>query len=126
MAGLRELAEADLGAILEDGVAGFAVDITLTDPAGTSQVLKGFSNDIAQIIDPETGEIVSGRLATATLRLSSITLPGVPEGVADASKKPWLAAFDDILGNSYTFKVAKANPDRSLGIIFLILELYVP
>lgn len=124
--GLRELAAADLVAILEDDEFGFAVDITLTDPDGNEQELKGFSNDITQIIDPETGQIVTGRLATATLPLGSITLAGVPEGIADASKKPWLVAFDDILGESYLFKVAKANPDRALGVIFLVLELYTP
>lgn len=126
MAGLRELAEADLETIVEDDVYGFAVDIVLTDPAGTSQSLKGFSNDISQIIDPDTGQIVSGRIATATLRLSKITLPGIPEGVADSSQKPWLVAFDDILGNPWTFKVAQGNPDRALGVIFLVLELYKP
>jgi len=126
MAGLRELAAADLVAILEDKEFGFAVDITLTDPDGNVQNLQGFSNDITQIIDPETGQIVSGRLATATLPLSSIILAGVPEGIADASKKPWLVAFNDILGQSYVFKVARGNPDRALGEIFLVLELYTP
>lgn len=124
--GLRELAASDLVAILEDDEFGFAVDITLTDPDGDTQELKGFSNDITQIIDPETNQIITGRLATATLPLSSITLSGVPEGIADASKKPWLVAFDDILGESYLFKVAKASPDRTLGVIFLVLELYTP
>lgn len=124
--GLRQLAETDLAAIIEDSDFGFGVDITLTDPAGTAQVLKGFSNDISQVIDLTTGQIVSGRLITATLRMSSITLPGVPLGIADASQKPWLVAFDDILGQSYVFKVAKANPDRALGVLFLTLELYTP
>lgn len=124
--GLRELATADLLAILEDDEFGFGWDITLTDPDGTAQELKGFSNDVSQIIDPETGQIVSGRLATVSLHLASITLPGLPVGIADASQKPWLVAFDDILGVSYTFKVAQANPDRTLGMIFLVLELYSP
>lgn len=124
--GLRELAAEDLVAILEDDEFGFAVNITLTDPDANEQELQGFSNDITQIIDPETGQIVSGRLATATLPMASITLTGFPEGIADASKKPWLVAFDDILGQPYTFKVARANPDRALGLIFLVLELYTP
>ncbi len=125
MAGLRELAEADLKTILEDEVYGFAVDITLTNPAGVTQTLKGFSNDVSQIIDPETGQIVSARLATATLRLSSITI-GTPEGIADPKSKPWLCAFDDILGNSHIFKVAQGNPDLALGVIFMILEIWKP
>ncbi len=125
MAGLRELAEADLETIVEDDVFGFARDITLTNPAGTSQVLQGFSNDVSQVTDPETGQLVSTRLASATLRTSKITLPGgLPEGVADASQKPWRVSFKDISGETIEYKVAHGNPDRALGVIFLVLELY--
>lgn len=123
--GLRELAEKDLETIVEDSVHGFAVDITLTNPSGTIQVLKGFSNDVSQIIDPETGQIVSGRLATATLRLSKITI-GTPEGISDPKSKPWLCSFNDILGEAHVFKVAQGNSDLALGVIFLILEIWKP
>ena len=125
MAGLREVAENDLETILEDKIHGFAVDITLTNPAAETQTLTGFSNDVSQIIDPETGQIVSGRLATATLRLSKLTI-GTPEGIADPKSKPWLCAFDDILGKNHSFKVAHANPDLTLGIILLALEIWKP
>lgn len=125
---LRQLAESDLSGILEDGTYGFGWPITLTDPAGTSANLTGYSNDIAQVIDPDTGVVVSGRKATAALRISSITAAGLalPQGIADATSKPWRVAFNDINGSVYEFKVANSDPDRAIGIVVLILETYTP
>lgn len=126
--GLREQAELDLAITMEDPVCGFGWPIVLTDPAGVSKPLTGLSTDIAQLIDPDTGETVSGRLASVALRISSIESadPGpalsLPEAVALNSSAPWLVAFDDINGKPYTFKVAKSNPDRALGVITLIVE----
>jgi hypothetical protein len=127
--GLREIAEQDLGAIIEDDVHGFGWTISVTDPAGVNVPdLVGFSDDIAQLIDPDTGQAVSGRLASCALRISSLVAAGLglPQGVADAGIKPWLVAFLDINGNAYTFKVAQSNPDRALGIVTCVLETYVP
>jgi len=124
--GLRALAETDLGNILEDKTYGFGWDITVTDPDGLSEPLVGFSDDISQIIDPDTGQAVSGRLASVALRISTLNTLGftMPEGISDSSKKPWLIEFDDINGNAFKFKVKQSNPDRALGIVTLILELY--
>lgn len=123
---LREQAEADLADILEEETAGFGRAITITDPSGTSETFTGFTNDIAQIIDPDTGQAVSGRLANATVRISSLIASGLglPQGIADESLKPWVVQFDDINGNPFTFKVSKSNPDRALGVVSLELELY--
>ena len=124
---LRLTAEQDLGAILEDGVMGFGWPIQVTDPSGLSKPLTGFSDDISQMIDPDTGEAVSGRLVSVALRISSLTAEGLalPVGIADASIKPWVIEFNDISGNPYKFKVAQSNPDRALGLVTCILELYV-
>lgn len=124
---LRQQAEADLQHILEDSATGFGWPITVTDPNGTSSPLTGSSNDISQVIDPETGQVVSGRSASVALRVASLFEAGfnsLPVGIADRSSKPWLVQFDDINGNSHTFKVIQSNPDRTLGIITLILEAY--
>jgi len=125
---LRTRAEADLAHILEDGVNGFGWPITVTAPGGTPQkTLTGFSDDISQIIDPDTGQAVSGRMASATLRISSLVAAGfteLPVAVSDSSKKPWTISFNDINGNTYLFKVEQSNPDRALGIVALLLELY--
>jgi hypothetical protein len=125
--GLRAIAETDLGAILEDSVYGFGWPITVTDPDGnTAPDMIGYSDDISQIIDPDTGEAVSGRLASAALRISSLNTAGLglPQGIADTASKPWLIQFDDINGNAFTFKVSESNPDRALGMVICLLELY--
>lgn len=126
--GLRELAERNLGAVLENSAYGFGWSITVTNPAGASAPLTGFSNDISQVVDPDTGQLVSGRSASVALRTSSLAAKGfvIPYGVADQSSKPWLVAFDDINGNPYTFKVRQADPDRTLGLVVAILEAYTP
>lgn len=127
--GLRTIAEQDLGVILEDSDTGFGWSITVTDPSGNSGTgpLTGFSDDIAQIIDPDTGQAVSGRLASVALRISSLTATGLtlPRGIADSGSKPWVIEFDDINGNPYKFKVSQSNPDRALGLVTCLLELYV-
>lgn len=127
MAGLRELAEKDLGAILEDGVAGFGWPITVTSPDGTVGNLTGFSNDISQIIDPDTGQPVSGRAASVALRITALALAGltIPVSIADTTGQPWRIEFNDINGNPYQFKVAQSNPDRALGLVTCLLEAYI-
>ena len=127
--GLRSIAEQDLGLIIEDSTTGFGWPITVTDPLGNSGTgpLTGFSDDIAQIIDPDTGMAVSGRLASVALRISSLIAAGItlPRGIADAGRKPWIIQFDDINGNAFKFKVSQSNPDRALGLVTCLLELYV-
>lgn len=125
---LRALAESDLGFIVEDGATGFGWPITLTDPSGFSSPdpLTGLSDDIAQVIDPDTGQAVSGRLASIALRISTLYAQGyaLPQGIADASAKPWIVEFNDINGLPYKFKVQQSNPDRALGVVTCLLETY--
>lgn len=126
--GLRQTAEADLGAILEDDVTGFGFPIIITDPAGNSGTgpLIGTPVDISQFIDPDTGQAVSGRQASCSIRISSLTAAGlgVPKGIADSASKPWTAQFDDINGNPHLYKVSQSNPDSAIGVVVLLLEAY--
>lgn len=124
---LRVLAEADLAVILEDDVTGFGWPITVTAPTGAVATVTGFSDDISQLIDAETGQAVSGRLATVAIRVSTLlSFAGMsmPRGIADAGEKPWVVEFNDINGNVHKFKVRESNPDRALGIVVCILEAY--
>lgn len=125
--GLRKTAEKDLGSILEDKTRGFGWPVTIQDPDGNIGNMTGFSDDISQIIDPDTGQAVSGRLASVALRMSSLCSNGLtlPVGIADVSSKPWLVQFNDINGNPFTFKVQESNPDRALGIVVCILGFYL-
>ena len=120
---VRRLAEQDLGRILSDTTGGFAWPIVLISPTGTRTQLTGFSNDIAELIDPDTGQAVSGRLASVALRLS--TLPAaLPESLASATGRPWRIEFEDITGRPWRFTIRESNPDRALGLLVLILEFY--
>ena len=127
--GLRQIAESDLSVTLEDSTFGFGFDITVTDPSGLVGNLVGYSNDIAELIDPDTGNAVSGRSASVLLRNSSLTAAGftaLPRAIANASSKPWLITFLDLEGTSQTFKVQQSMPDRTLGIVLCYLEKYTP
>lgn len=123
---LRLQLEKDLGHILEDKTSGFGWDIVLIDPENNNYNFVGFSNDISQVIDPETGMVLSGRTVSVALKISSILESGMkmPKGVEDSSSKPWLVQFKDINGSDYMFKVSKSNPDRAIGILTCLLESY--
>jgi len=123
--GLREEAEADMIEIHEN-TNEFGWDIFLTDPDGVTVPVVGLANDIAQAIDPDTGLIISGRSASVSIPIQSITQAGVglPVGISDPTSRPWTVTFDDILGTSWTFKISNTSPDRSLGNIVCQLEIY--
>jgi len=123
--GLRAQAEQDLAFIVEN-TADFGWPITIKSPAGVSANLTGISNDIALAIDPQTGVPVSGRTATISLRMSSLVAANIalPYGVFDGAIKPFLVTFSDINGNSLTFKIKSADPDRTLGLVTCGLEFW--
>ena len=128
---LRLQAELDLATTLEDNTSGFGWPIVVTDPTGLTNPdpIYGMSNDIGLLIDPDTGTAISGRFASATLRISTLTAAGftsLPQAVSSEDSKPWLMSFADVKGNNYVFKVKSSMPDRGLGIISVTLEKYVP
>lgn len=115
--------EADLAFILEDDSTGFGWPIGLTSPSGALTQLVGYSTDIGQAIDPDTGMAIAGRTAEVTLRISS--LPGeIPTNESDTTKKPWLVSFESVNGVSSTFKVIDTMPDHVLGVVVLALGEY--
>lgn len=124
--GLRIQAGLDLRSILQDETSGFGWPITLTSPEGLSATFVGFSTDIGQTIDPETGMYVSGRKASIALSIETLMLAGfgIPRAIADAAKKPWLVQFADIHGRAHTFKVSESQPDTAIGSVVCILEIY--
>lgn len=128
MANLRTVAESDLRYIVEQDPQGPRWPLTVTNPDGVALETYCVGNDIAQAIDPETGELVSGRSSSVSLVLRTLLDAGlgIPEGIADESKKPWLVATEDVNGISYTFAIQQTNPDRTLGLVTCLLETYVP
>jgi len=126
---LRDHAAEVWRTITNDEACAMGWPVVLTDPAGFSpaEPLIGRSQDIAQVIDPDTGQMVSGRLATASLCIQDILDAGfseLPRNIPDTTIKPWLVAFDDLRGNTFTFKVVESNPDRTLDNIIVHLEAY--
>lgn len=123
--GLRAQAAADFKTFVED-TADFGWPVTVTDPDGTSASLVGFTTDVHFQIDPDTGQAVVGREASCTLSIASLTAAGLglPVGIQDQTEKPWIIVFDDTAGAAHTFKVAKAHPDRAIGAVICVLELY--
>jgi hypothetical protein len=123
--GLRADAEQDMREIHED-LDDFGWPVTVIDPSGFSASLVGLSNDVEGSIDPETGMLISGRSASVSLPMQSITNAGlgIPVGISDPNSRPWVVVFDDILGTSRTFKVTKHAPDYSLGNVLLTIEGY--
>lgn len=123
---LRAEAALDLIAILADQAGGFAWPLELTSPSGVTVALTGLTTDIGQTINPETGQVVTGRqasiaIATATLEALGV---GTPRGISDSSSKPWVVRFADIHGVIQTYKVQEAKPDKALGIVTCMLESY--
>ncbi len=124
---LRQSVQSDLTAILNDSMSGFGWSITLTSPDGVVGDLTGISTDIGVSVDPDTGQVVSGRTASVSIMSADIAAAGFesePVGIADRSVKPWVVTFDDIDGFSVRFKVTRDIPDRAVGLIVLMLELY--
>lgn len=125
--GLRQQAELDLREIVSD-TCDFGNDtISLTSPDKVAKSMTGFSTDIYQTVDPDTGLVVAGRTASVALPIAKIYDSGftsLPRGVDEIDSAPWLVTFDDILGRTRTFKVQNSLPDREVGIVILILEAY--
>jgi hypothetical protein len=97
---------------------------TITTGANSNVIIKFIdgtviarSVDIGQTVDPDTGVMVSGRSASAAVRIAA--LPVIPRGMAESSWRPWLLVVDGL-----KYKVAHSNPDRSLGVVVLLLEGY--
>jgi hypothetical protein len=125
--GLRQEIRRHSKIILTDATTGFAWSIVVTDPDGKSACIRGFTTDIADLIDPETGMGVSGRQAEVTLHMDSLKAVGLehPAHIASGAGKPWTIKFDDIEGKPHTFKVMRTAPDRAVGVILCYLEAYV-
>lgn len=117
---LRDLAASDAQKIIKDQ-AGFGWPLILTAPDGAVFNITGTSKDIHLSIDPDTGEIISGRTVTVTIATKDVsqTVRGINEGV------PWKVTLNDFDGVSGVFKVDDTFPDRVFGLTVLFLVSWV-
>lgn len=109
---LIEESEEFLAESLEDTDL-FGWVIKLTNELGTDQELTGQVRHINMLIDIESGTEVQSEQASATVRLSTVTI-GEPA-------KNWKADITDTNGNLYPCYVVEAMPDRTMGIVVLKL-----
>lgn len=125
---LRDIAEKDMAHIVQGDVNGWRWSIEITDPAGNvSSEMYGLSNDVALFIDPQTGQAISGRIASVAIRIAEVEaqgLVGFPVGIEDVTVTPWTVKFNDINGKPHVFRIVSTEPDRALGILVCILEVY--
>lgn len=119
---LRGIAEKDLRFILGDSGWSF----TIFDPSENALPVTGLSNDISRLIDPDTGQAVSGRFATISVSYRAFHDAGmeVPRSIPETTSKPWVVQATDVLGKEYRFKIIRSEPDRTLGLILCTLEAY--
>jgi hypothetical protein len=125
--GLRDEQAAGAREFIEDAAAGFGWPIIVRDPEQRSAVLNGLARDISQIIDPQTGMVVTGREATVTLSIAALTAAGfstLPKAVAEGGRFPWVIRFNDTEGRRHTFAVREGRPNRTLGFVVCSLEAY--
>lgn len=122
---LRTQAAADFAAIAQN-MAEFGWRATVTNPDGLQAAVTGLSVDVHAAIDPDTGQLISGRSVSLTLPIAAVVAAGLgePAGPVDPSRLPWRVAFDDVNGNSYTFAIASTMPDRTIGAVVCRLEQY--
>lgn len=123
MRGLRKLAARHFERFAADTAHGFGWPIRVVAPGGEFLDTSGFSTDIAQMIDPDTGLAVSGRLASVAipLRVLSDAFGVLPRRVDSQTDTPWLVEFADVEGAAHTFYVQSSDPDRAIGSLVLML-----
>ena len=124
---LRTIIEADLATVMESEQS-VRWPITITDPSGNTHTepLYAVINDISTLIDPETGQLVSGRTVSAAIRISSLKALGfgIPIQVSGSLSRPWLIEFKDMTGVSHVMKVMRGDPDLTFGIVNVYLGVY--
>ncbi|HEY3500676.1 MAG TPA: hypothetical protein VGK73_38550 [Polyangiaceae bacterium] len=116
---------ADFRMTLED-TAGFAKDITLTDPLGNTAELLGDCYDIGQAIDPGTGLLVSGRYVNVSISVAALREAGLelPEHEGDPKRAPWRFEIEH-QGKRHVFTVLEANESKSMDFVNVKLKAFV-
>ena len=121
---LVQQAHEDLGEIMhsEDGAVW---DCTITSPGGVSYPFKCRMADNHAPVETGTDVVVTGRQVSISVFIPDLVAVGFENiyGVASNSAKPWKVEFENIIGQSGTYKVVETNPDYGIGNIILFLEV---
>lgn len=123
---LLQRLQKDSQRIMNSSKFGFSTDIVLIDPDDVEYPLKSIVTVIHNLIDPDTGQPVSGYLATASINRLDLNELGVtlPEGVSDELERPWTIRYTNIDNVVITNKITRAAPDEANGNILCDLGSY--
>jgi len=110
---LRDQAIADLALTVQSDF-GQRIRIATDSKDSEFKTFTGNSNDIHQSVDPETGQMFSGRQAHAILVYKEVF-----DHFQMLPKKQWRVQFLDISPNE--FRIKDIMPDATLGILKLII-----
>lgn len=122
--GIRAEASAFVRSVLENE-DDFGCLIVVESPAHHVATVRGFSRDIGQLIDFETGIAASGRQASVTIHMATLAAAGFvdqPRPVSDPNCRPWVVRFTDSSGKTGAFAVRDVRPDNTLGVVVCTLE----
>ncbi|AUR94068.1 hypothetical protein NVP1191O_09 [Vibrio phage 1.191.O._10N.286.52.B4] len=105
---------------------GTGTDVVLTDSDGIEYPMKAIVAVVHNLVDPDTGQPVSGYLATASLNRDNIpeNKRSALEGVSDELQRPWTVRETNIDGVVVTYKITRAAPDEANGNILCDLGSY--
>jgi hypothetical protein len=110
---VRELSEKYLEKTLENPNAAGS-PYTLIDPNNVRYPVVGTVGDISMLIDPISGEAISGRTITTTCRM--MRLPVQP-------RRGWRAELPDLAGNIQQLYVQEIKPDNTIGLYYFVMSL---
>jgi hypothetical protein len=114
---VRELAEADLRYTLENTNAS-GTPYTLIDLEGKEYNVTGTVGDIGILFEPIAGEMIRNRSIVCTCRIRTLSTQtqSIPE-------RGWKAIVKDLHDKETYLFVSGNDPDRTLGIYRLSMEL---
>lgn len=124
--GLIDLAKDDAKEITSD-LDGFAVEITVTDKDGRTEVVNGTSARHNMDFD-EAGVASSGAQAHCTIHEGILSDAGftVRDSENLVSVKGWLVSFRNSAGQMIDYIVMEQIADETVGLIPMILGEYTP
>lgn len=118
---LRDQALADAQFALENA-SDFGQDINLIAPDGTVTPMRGYTGDITELIEPDSGQIVTGRSIHVMLFINSLPPGPRPVGIQDLNGIPWRVSFPNISSKVVkSYGVRATQPDDAMGTLSLEL-----
>lgn len=123
---IRDLAALDHAAIVTDVAGGFAIPILVTNPEGVELAMAGFTTDVGEVVDPQSGMLIDGRRVSVQILTAPLIAAGMgePRAVSDGSRKPWLVRFANVHGEQRTYKIFEVKPEDVLGSHKCLLEAW--